>query len=183
MICPGGISIYLCTLIDKCCGHPCTPAFVDHLLLITIPLHPQSIPNRILSSHNPQRQRSPDAEEHKERPLPPKGVDGDTEDEPVRQLGVSEEVEGSGRRTAFDELGHVDPFLHPEFLWPCERVDEEHEEQARIDSNVILEVFGVSLSSLAAVPQAQPEEKACSMNFLTYIAHGANGVDICTIIG
>ena len=127
MICPGGISIYLCTLIDKCCGHPCTPALVDHLLLITIPLHPQSIPNRIFSSHNPQRQRPPDAEEHKERPLPPKGVDGDAEDEPVRQLGVSEEVEGSGWRTAFDELGHVDPFLHPEFLWPCEWVDEEHE--------------------------------------------------------
>lgn len=109
---------------------------------VTITLHPQSVPNRILFPHNPQWQRAPDAEEHKERPLPPKGVDGDAEHEPVSQLRVCEEVEGSGWRAAFDELGHVDPFLHPEFLWPGKRVHEEHEEQARIDSNMVLEGFG-----------------------------------------
>ena len=112
-----------------------------------IPLPPQSVPNRILPSHDPQWQRAPDTEEHKERPLPPEGVDRDAEHEPVHELGVSEEVEGSGWCTTFDELGHVDPFFHPMFLWPCERVHEKHEKQARIYSNVVLEISGVSVSS------------------------------------
>lgn len=38
----------------------------------------------------------------------------------------------------FHELGHVDPSFHPFLLRPRERVDEEHEEQARVDSNVVL---------------------------------------------
>ena len=91
-------------------------------------LQTQSVPNRILSPHNPQRQRTPNAKEHKERPLPPEGVDHYAEHEPVNQFRVSEEVEGSSRRTALDEFGHVDPFLHPSLSWSCERVDEEHEE-------------------------------------------------------
>ena len=110
-----------------------------------IPLQPQSVPNRILFLHDLERQCTPNAEKHKECPLPPKGVDHYAEHEPVNQLGVSKEVKGSGRRTTLDELGHVDPFLHPTFSWPCERVDEEHEKQARIDSDVILKLSGVSL--------------------------------------
>lgn len=196
IICRGGISIYLCALVDKSCGHPCTPALLDRLLLITISLHPQSVPNRILSSHNPQWQPAPDAEKHKERPLPPKRVDGDAEHEPVSQLRVSEEVEGSGWRATFDELGHVDPFFHPRLLWPCERVHEEHKEQARIDSNMVLESFpcqplffsvtydvpGVkSVGLLRCLSPAKRE--SVFHELLTYISHGANGVDVRTIIG
>ena len=48
-----------------------------------IPLHPQSVPDRILPFDNPQRQRASNAEEHKECPLPPERVDHDAENEPV----------------------------------------------------------------------------------------------------
>ena len=112
---------------------------------MTIPLQSQSVPNRILFPHNLERQCASNAEKHKERPLPSKRVDHNAKHEPVNQLRVREEVKGSGRRTTLDELGHVDPFLHPTFSWPGERVDEEHEKQARIDSDVILELSGVSL--------------------------------------
>ena len=112
-----------------------------------MPFQPQSISYRILSSDNLERQCAPNAEKHKERPLPPKRVNHYAEHEPVYQLGVSEEVESSGWRTTLDKFSQVDPFLHPAFSWPCERVHQEHEEQARIDSNVILEISGVSFPS------------------------------------
>ena len=111
---------------------------------MTILLQPQSVPNRILFPHNLERQCASNAEKHKECPLPSERVDHNAKHEPVNQLRVSEEVKGSGRRTTLDELGHVNPFLHPTFSWPCERVDEEHEKQARIDSDVILELSRVS---------------------------------------
>ncbi len=106
-----------------------------------ISLQPQSVPNRVFSSHNPQWQRAPNAEEHEECPLPPEGIDHNAEHEPIDQLRVSEEVEGRRRRTMLDKLGHVDPFFHPFFLWPRERIDEKHEKQTCVDSNVVLDIF------------------------------------------
>lgn len=114
-----------------------------------IPFQPKSIPNRVLSFDNPHWQRTPNAREHERCPLPPERVDDNAKDEPIHQFRVSEEIEGSSWGTTFDELGHVDPSFHPLFLWPRERVDEEHEKQARIDSNVVLCNFEVSLPSSA----------------------------------
>ena len=110
-------------------------------LLMRIPLQPQPVPYRILPPHNLQRQRTAHTAEDEERPLPPERIDDDAEDEPVDQFGVGEEVEGSGRGATLEELGHVDPPLHPLWSRPRERVDEEHEEEARVDSDVVLVVF------------------------------------------
>lgn len=115
---------------------------------MTIPLQPQSIPNRVLSLHNPQRQCAPNAREHEGCPLPPERVDHNAEHEPVHQLRVSKEVEGSGWRMTLDGRCHVDPSFHPFLLWPGEWIDEEHEKQARIDSNVVLENLIFSPPSL-----------------------------------
>jgi len=38
----------------------------------------------------------------------------------------------------FEESGHVNPFLHPEFAGACEGVDEEHEEEAGVDADVVV---------------------------------------------
>lgn len=81
-------------------------------------------------------QRVPEAEEDEEGPLPAEGVDGDAEGEPPEQLEVGEEVEGAGRGRRFQDLGHVDPALHPERGRPRQRVDEEHEEDPRVDADV-----------------------------------------------
>ena len=124
-----------------------------------MPRQPQSIPNRILSPHNLQRQRTAHTEEDEECPLPPERIDHDAEDEPVDQLGVSEEVEGSGRRTTLDELGHVDPPLHPNWSRPRERIDEEHEKQARVDPNVVLVIPWISSSSLGASAKTLSERE------------------------
>ena len=80
---------------------------------------PHSVPNRVLSLHHLQWQRAPHAEQHEERPLPPERVDHYAEHKPVDQLRIGEEVEGSGWCPTLDEFGHVDPFLHPIFVWPC----------------------------------------------------------------
>ena len=128
------------------------PSFLlDQLptLLITVPLQRKSVPNRVLSLRDLERQRAPNAREHKGGPFPPERVDHDTEDEPVRQLRVSEEVEGAGWCMTLDGLCHVNPFLHPLFLWCREGIDEEHQKQACIDSNMVLKVSGVSLRSSA----------------------------------
>ena len=112
-----------------------------------IPLQPQSVPDRILPPHNLQRQRAAHAAEDEERPLPPERIDDDAEDEPVDQLGVGEEVEGSGRGTTLEELGHVDPPFHPLWSRPRERIDEEHEKEARVDANVVLVILRFSFLS------------------------------------
>ena len=129
----------------------CRPPFSNDplFLLVThpimmIPLQTQPIPNRILSPHNAQRQRTADTREHKRCPFPPERVNRNAEHEPVHQLGVSEEVEGAGGRTLLDERGHVDPFFHPFLLRRGERVNEEHKKQARVDSNVVLQKGKVS---------------------------------------
>ena len=132
-------------------------------LLMMIPLQPQPIPNRILSPHDAQRQCAADTREHKRCPLPPERVDRNAEHEPVHQLGVSEEVEGAGGRTLLDERGHVDPFFHPFFLRRGERVDEEHEKQARVDSNVVLERGRVS---------------QCGRIFLLYLVWRSFGLNV-----
>ena len=119
------------------------PLLVTHLLMM-IPLQTQPIPNGILSPHDAQWQRAADTRKHKRCPFPPERVDRNAEHEPVHQLGVSEEVEGAGGRTLLDERGHVDPSLHPFFLRCGERVDEEHEKQARVDSNMVLQRGKVS---------------------------------------
>ena len=105
---------------------------------MTIPLQTQSVSNRVFSLDDIQRQSAPNAREHEGCPLPPEWVYDDAEHEPVHQLRVSKEVEGSCWRTTFDELGHVDPSFHPFLLRSRERVDKKHEEQTRIDSNVVL---------------------------------------------
>ncbi len=38
----------------------------------------------------------------------------------------------------FEEGGHVDPFLHPIFAGAREGVDEEHEQEAGVDADVIV---------------------------------------------
>lgn len=38
----------------------------------------------------------------------------------------------------FEESGHIDPSLHPEFVGARERVDEEHEEKAGVDTDVVV---------------------------------------------
>lgn len=106
-----------------------------------IPFQSQPIPNRVFSFDDPQWQCTSNAREHERCPLPPEGIDHDAEYEPIHQFRVSKEVEGSGWGTTFDEFGHVDPSFHPLFLWPCERVDEEHEKQARINANVVLYMY------------------------------------------
>ena len=136
-------SLYGLTRLTLPLSNDPLPLIVTHLFM-TIPLQPQPVPYRILSPHDSQRQCAADAREHKRRPFPPEGVDHNAEHEPVHQLRVSEEVEGSGGRTLLDERGHVDPFFHPLLLRPGERIDEEHEKQARVDSNVVLERGRVS---------------------------------------
>ena len=152
-----------------------------------IPLQPQPIPNRILPPHDSQRQCAADTREHEQRPLPPERVDRNAEHEPVHQLRVREEVEGASGRTLLDERGQVDPFFHPFLLRRSERVDEEHEKQARVDSNVVLErgkvsqcgrffllpLFGGSLGSTQGKDQFRD----------TYITHCAYGVHVCAIVG
>lgn len=77
-----------------------------------------------------------DAEKHKDGPLPAEGVDGDAKDEPPHQLEVGEEVKGASRAGALEQARHVDPAAHPKGAGPGERVDEEHEQDARVDANV-----------------------------------------------
>lgn len=108
---------------------------------------PEPVPNRVLSLNNAQGQCASNAGEHEEGPLPSERIDDNAEYEPVHQLRVCKEIQGSGWRTTLDELGHVDPSLHPFLLWPGERVDKEHEKQARIDPNVVLE--SLELESLS----------------------------------
>ena len=92
-----------------------------------MPFQPQSVPNRVLSPNNPQWQRTANAAKHKRRPLPPERIDHNAKNEPIHQLRVSKEVEGSRWRITLDSLGHVDPSFHPLLLWPGERVDKKHE--------------------------------------------------------
>lgn len=140
-------SLYGLTRLKPPFSNDPLPLIATHLLMM-IPLQSQPVPNRVLSPHDSQRQSAADTREHKRCPFPPEGVDRNAEHEPVHQLRVSEEVEGAGGRTLLDERGHVDPFFHP-FLLRCgERIDEEHEEQARVDPNVVLERGRVSQCGL-----------------------------------
>ena len=154
---------------------------------MTILLHPQPISNRILSPHDAQRQCAADTREHERCPFPPERVYRNAEHEPVHQLRVSEEVEGAGGRTLLDERGHVDPSFHPFLLRRGERVDEEHEEQARVDSNVVLEIGGVShfgpffFLSLFGGPVGSTQREDRFPD--TYITHCSNGVHVCAVVG
>lgn len=169
------------------------PFFNDPLPLVTthslmmIPLQPQPIPNGILSPHDTQRQCAANTREHERCPFPPERVDRNAEHKPVHQLRVSEEVEGAGGRTLLDKRGHVDPFFHPFLLRRSERVDEEHEEQARVDSNVVLEigelailVFFSSFPFLAAL-LGSTQRKGRFRD--TYITHCSDGIHVCAVVG
>ena len=99
-----------------------------------IPVH--AVEKLLLHIHNHLRQVEPDAEEDKDGPLPPEGVEADAEDEPPDQLEVCEEVEGAGGAAHLEEARHVDPAAHPEGRGTGERVAEEHEQNARVDADV-----------------------------------------------
>ena len=77
-------------------------------------------------------------EEDKKRPFPPERVYGHDKYEPVDQFGVGEEIEGLSRRQRLQSACHVDPFLHPELMRGRERVNEEHEEETRVNADVII---------------------------------------------
>ena len=38
----------------------------------------------------------------------------------------------------FEDGGHVDPSFHPKSVRPSQRIDEEHEQKAGIDADVIV---------------------------------------------
>ncbi|TKW51861.1 hypothetical protein CTA1_1114 [Colletotrichum tanaceti] len=82
------------------------------------------------------RQHEAQPEKDEKRPLPPERVEGDAEGEPPEKLEVGEEVKGAHGRRRLEQLGHLDPRLHPERMGPRHRVDEEHEENPRVDANV-----------------------------------------------
>lgn len=109
------------------------PQLLDHP-----PLHPQPIPNPILPLHHPQWQRAPHPKKHKRRPLPAKRIDHDTKHKPIDQLRVGEEIKGTGGGVGFQKGGHVNPFLHPKFAGAREGVDEEHEEEAGVDADMVV---------------------------------------------
>ena len=108
-----------------------TRCILNHLkappnIIVPTILHPQPIPNPILSLYHGLRQGIANAKEHEERPLPAERVNCNAEREPPDQLKISEEVEGSGRGESLDEARHVDPAFHPESSGASERVREEH---------------------------------------------------------
>lgn len=75
-------------------------------------------------------------EEDKNGPLPSEGVECDTEGEPPEQLEVSKEVKRTSWAVLLEELCHVNPALHPERARAREGVNQEHEEDASVNSNM-----------------------------------------------
>ena len=179
-------SLYGLTRLKPPFSNDRPPLIATHLLMM-IPLQPQPVPNRILSPHDCQRQSAADTREHKRCPFPPERVDRNAEHEPVHQLRVSEEVEGTGGRTLLDERGHVDPSFHPFLLRRGERVDEEHEQQAGVDSNVVLEVGGISqcdlLSFLPFFGGSLGSARGKDRFRDTYITYCSDGIHVCTVVG
>ena len=96
------------------------------------------MPESILVFHDLHRQAATNSEEHESSPLPPKWIDHHTEDQPVYEFRVGEKIKGTSWRQRLDEAGHVDPSLHPVRLRSSERIDEEHEEKAGVDTYVVV---------------------------------------------
>lgn len=79
--------------------------------------HPQAIPQLIFPLHHLQRQCRSNPAEDEQCPLPSEWIDQDTKHKPICQLGVCEEIKCSGWCVRFQRPGHIDPSLHPEFVW------------------------------------------------------------------
>jgi len=89
--------------------------------------HTDTISQLVLFLHNRHRQTQSDTREDEHSPLPTERIDGDAEREPPYQLAVREEVKRARRAARLDELGHVDPALHPVRRGPRQGVEEEHQ--------------------------------------------------------
>lgn len=74
--------------------------------------------------------------EHKQCPLPPKGVEGNAECKPPDQLKIGEEVESGCRCKLLKNTSHVNPTFHPEGAWSGEGIGEEHKEDTSVYSDV-----------------------------------------------
>ena len=101
-------------------------------------LNAQPIPHLVLLLYHMERQSTANTKKHKECPLPPKWIDGNAEHEPVDEFRIGEEVESFRRRSPLNGSSHIDPLLHPVLMRPSERIDEEHEEETSVDTNVIV---------------------------------------------
>ena len=97
---------------------------------------PLPIPQPLLPLHNAHRQALPDPKQHKRRPLPPERIHQHHKHEPVHQLRVREEIKRRRRRQRLHRTRHVDPLLHPVSPRRRQRVDQEHQQQARVDPDV-----------------------------------------------
>ena len=98
----------------------------------------ESVPQLVFLLHDAGRQVLPNPEEHEKRPLPSERVDQRREAEPIQQLGVSEEVECFGWSQRLYRTGKVHPSFHPPSVRSRQRVDEEHQEHSRVDTDVII---------------------------------------------
>lgn len=103
-------------------------------------------PKLLFSTHDLHRQPLPNPKKHKRRPLPPERVDRDTEEEPPKELLVREEIKGTSRRVAFQKFGHLDRPVAPPRFGRCQRIDEEHEEDAGVDTDVPFPTVPIALT-------------------------------------
>lgn len=67
------------------------------------------------------------AEKDENSPLPSERIKCDAKGKPPQQFEVREKVKRASRAILLQELGHVNPALHPERARSSKRVDEEHE--------------------------------------------------------
>ena len=109
------------------------------ILLPLQPINPQQpTPHPIFPPHNRLRQTHANPTKHKKRPLPPKRINHNHKNKPIQQFRVREELERAPGRSLLDEAREVDPEFHQAFVGLGEGVDEEHEEEAGVDADVVV---------------------------------------------
>lgn len=99
-------------------------------------LHP--FPQPVLLFHHPLRQSGTNAHKDERGPLPAERVDDNDENEPVHKFRVREEFERTRRRSLLHESSKINPQLHQTLVGPAQWVHEEHEQEARVDADVVV---------------------------------------------
>lgn len=99
-------------------------------------LHPQCLAEGSFLLNHLHGQSTANAEQDERSPLPPERVNQDDKEEPVDQFRVREEVKGTGRGESFHQSCPVDPSFHTTLCGLRQWVDQEHQEESSVDTNV-----------------------------------------------
>jgi hypothetical protein len=88
--------------------------------------------------HDLLRQRRSNTHQDEQRPLPAERIDHNHKHKPIDQLCVSEELKSTRGSPLLDEPRKINPELHRPLIRPRQWIHEKHEQEARVDANMVV---------------------------------------------